>query len=149
MLLESVKKELEKQQYRIIGKNEHSVVKICGWTKNMIRGLGGCYKLKFYGIMSNQCLQMSPCLSCANRCIFCWRCYKDPVSKNWKGKIDEPNEILKQSIKAQDKLLEGFNGSENANKELYKKSKTIKHVALSLTGEPIIYPKIKIGRAHV
>ena len=52
MLTEKAKQELEKQQYRVVG--DHSAVKICGWTKNMIRGEGGCYKLKFYGIMSNQ-----------------------------------------------------------------------------------------------
>ena len=71
MLTETAKQELEKQQYRVVG--DHSAVKICGWTKNMIRGEGGCYKLKFYGIMSNQCMQMSTSISCANRCTFCWR----------------------------------------------------------------------------
>jgi len=41
-------------------------------------------------------------------------------------------------------LLKGFGGNKNPNPntEPYEKSKTIKHVALSLTGEPIIYPKM-------
>lgn len=134
------KDTLEKQQYRIAG--SHSAVKICGWTKKMLRDEGGCYKLKFYGIMSNQCLQMTTSMSCANRCEFCWRGYKAPVSKDWKWAVDDPEEIIEQSIAAHHKLLIGFKGFERLNKKAYEKSLEIKHVALSLTGEPIIYPKI-------
>jgi tRNA wybutosine-synthesizing protein 1 len=139
MLNKYAREELERQQYRIIG--EHSAVKTCGWTKNMIKGQGGCYKLKFYGIMSNQCMQMTTSMSCANRCTFCWRGYKAPVSKEWEWGVDDPEMILKESIHQHHKLLEGFGGQPQA-KATYQKSKTIKHVALSLTGEPIIYPKI-------
>ena len=140
MLTPEAKAELEKQQYRIVG--SHSAVKTCGWTKNMINGNGGCYKLKFYGIMSNQCMQMTTSLSCANRCTFCWRGYKAPVSKEWTWSVDDPNMILEESKKAHHKLLVGFGGSEVANKAAYEKSKEIRHVALSLTGEPITYPRI-------
>jgi tRNA wybutosine-synthesizing protein 1 len=140
MLSETAKQELEKQQYRILG--SHSAVKTCGWTKTMIRGKGGCYKLKFYGIMSNQCMQMTTSISCANRCTFCWRGYKAPVSKEWKWGVDNPEMIHEEALKAHHKLLVGFKGSEKANKTAYEKSTTVKHVALSLTGEPIFYPKI-------
>ena len=139
-LTEGVKKNLEKQQYRII--SNHSAVKTCGWTKNMIRGKGGCYKLKFYGIMSNQCMQATTSISCANRCKFCWRGYKAPVSKDWKWGVDEPQEIFDGLIKEHHKLLAGFKGSKTASQTSYQKSKTVKHVALSLTGEPIAYPRI-------
>lgn len=140
MLTSESKKELEKQQYRFVG--SHSAVKTCGWTRNMINGNGGCYKLKFYGIMSNQCLQMTTSMSCANRCIFCWRGYKAPVSKEWDWKIDDPKLIFENSLEEHRMLLVGFNGSSKAIKSSYEKSKTIKHVALSLTGEPITYPRI-------
>ncbi len=140
MLTKEIKTELEHQQYRIIGK--HSAVKICGWTRSMINGKGGCYKLKFYGIVSNQCLQMTTSLSCANRCLFCWRGYKAPVCQEWPGEMDEPEMILTESITEHHKLLVGFNGSDKINRKAYEQSKTIKHAALSLTGEPIIYPKI-------
>ena len=140
MISEQHKQELEKQQYRIVG--SHSAVKICGWTKNMIRGKGGCYKLKFYGINSCQCLQMTTSFSCANRCTFCWRDYKAPVSKEWKWDIDDPSEIFNGAMKAQEKLLVGFAGSDTADKDLMQKSKHVKHVALSLTGEPIVYPRL-------
>ncbi|RME52335.1 4-demethylwyosine synthase TYW1 [Candidatus Woesearchaeota archaeon] len=140
MLTDQAKKHLEKQAYRIVG--SHSAVKTCGWTKKMIRGEGGCYKLKFYGIMSHQCMQMTTSISCANRCTFCWRGYKAPVSKDWQWRVDDPGTIIKESKKAHHDLLVGFKGSPTANKTTYHQSNTIKHVALSLTGEPIIYPKI-------
>ena len=134
--------KMEKQQYRIVGDHKHSAVKTCGWTKKMVKGEGGCYKLKFYGIMSHQCMQMTTSMSCANRCTFCWRDYKAPVGKSWHWKMDEPENILEQSLKAHHDLLAGFGGNEKASKALFGQSKTVKHVALSLTGEPIIYPKI-------
>ncbi|MBI2572347.1 4-demethylwyosine synthase TYW1 [Candidatus Woesearchaeota archaeon] len=148
MLTPEARAELEKQQYRIVG--EHSAVKTCGWTKNMINGEGGCYKLKFYGIMSNQCMQMTTSISCANRCTFCWRGYKAPVSKDWKWGVDDPNLIFEKSLEAHEKLLVGFGGSHRANKRSFEASKTVKHVALSLTGEPIFYPRINelIDRFH-
>lgn len=140
MLTKETIELFEKQQYRIVG--SHSGVKVCGWTKNMIKGQGGCYKLKFYGIMSHQCLQMTTSFSCSNRCIFCWRDYKAPTSKEWKWAIDEPEFIFEGSIHAQKKLLEGFGGNEKANKHAFEQSKNVRHVALSLNGEPIQYPKI-------
>ncbi|MFC1769399.1 4-demethylwyosine synthase TYW1 [Nanoarchaeota archaeon] len=140
MLSDEEKKELEKQQYRIVG--SHSAVKVCGWTKKMIKGEGGCYKFKFYGIRSNQCLQMSTSLSCANRCIFCWRGHKAPVSKEWKWDVDDPSLILDGSIKAHHDLLAGLKGYAGVDMEAYNESNDVRHVAISLTGEPIIYPKI-------
>src|SRR3989344_945764 len=142
MLTKSAIQELEKQQYKVVG--SHSAVKTCGWTKNMIKGEGGCYKLKFYGIMSHQCMQMTTSISCANRCTFCWRGYKAPVSKEWKWSVDDPNDIFEGSLKAHHDLLSGFGGfaKSKAKPKLYEGSKQVKHVALSLTGEPIIYPKL-------
>ncbi|PIN74902.1 4-demethylwyosine synthase TYW1 [Candidatus Woesearchaeota archaeon CG10_big_fil_rev_8_21_14_0_10_36_11] len=138
MVSENVQEEMEKQQYRFVG--SHSVVKVCGWTRTMINGKGSCYKHKFYGIESNKCMQMTTCLSCANRCLFCWRGHKEPVHKEWNGNVDDPSFILNKSIEEHHKLLVGFKGSAKAIQ--YNESTTVKHVALSLTGEPIIYPKI-------
>ncbi|MFH0969863.1 MAG: 4-demethylwyosine synthase TYW1 [Candidatus Diapherotrites archaeon] len=132
--------ELEKQQYRFVG--NHSSVKVCGWTKNMLRGEGGCYKFKFYGIRSHQCMQMTVNMSCANRCTFCWRGHKAPVETEWKGKIDDAMFIIEESLRAHEKLLAGFGGNENVSKQSFEQSKHVRHVALSLTGEPIAYPQI-------
>ncbi|MBI4043968.1 MAG: 4-demethylwyosine synthase TYW1 [Candidatus Diapherotrites archaeon] len=134
------KEELEHQHYRIIG--HHSAVKVCGWTKNMLRGEGGCYKFKFYGIRSHQCMQMTVNLSCANRCTFCWRGYKAPVSREWNWEVDEPDFIIEESLRMHAQLLQGFGGNPYTSKAAYEQSKRVGHVALSLTGEPIAYPKI-------
>ena len=52
MLTDSLRKSLTKQGYKLIG--SHSGVKICRWTKAMLRGRGGCYKHTFYGIESHR-----------------------------------------------------------------------------------------------
>lgn len=142
MLTEKAKQILERQAYRVVGKHKHSAVKTCGWTKKMLKGEGGCYKLKFYGIMSHQCMQMTTSMYCANRCTFCWRDYKAPVSKEWKWEMDEPETILVESKEAHHELLSGFPGNPKVTKQMVEQAKKIKHVALSLTGEPITYPKM-------
>lgn len=60
---------LKKEGYKLIG--SHSAVKMCRWTKHQLRGRGGCYKHTFYGITSYQCMEATPSLACANKCIFC------------------------------------------------------------------------------
>lgn len=61
-------KSLTKQGYKIIG--SHSGVKICRWTKAALRGRGFCYKHSFYGIQSHLCMETTPSLACANKCVF-------------------------------------------------------------------------------
>ena len=70
MVTPNLRKSLQKQRYHIVG--THSGVKICRWTKSMLRGRGGCYKHSFYGIASHQCMESTPSLACANKCVFCW-----------------------------------------------------------------------------
>ena len=52
MITPLLRKSLEKQGYKLIG--SHSGVKLCRWTKSMLRGRGGCYKHTFYGIESHR-----------------------------------------------------------------------------------------------
>ena len=52
MITPLLRKSLTKQGYKLIG--SHSGVKICRWTKAMLRGRGGCYKHTFYGIESHR-----------------------------------------------------------------------------------------------
>ena len=54
MVTPLLRKTLTKQGYKIIG--THSGVKLCRWTKSMLRGRGGCYKHTFYGIDSHRYL---------------------------------------------------------------------------------------------
>ena len=77
MLTPALRAALGKQGYQLIG--SHSGVKLCRWTKAMLRGRGGCYKHSFYGIQSHQCMEMTPSLACANKCVFCWRHGSNPV----------------------------------------------------------------------
>jgi tRNA wybutosine-synthesizing protein 1 len=60
MLNPTITNHLGKQGYDLIG--THSGVKLCRWTKAMLRGRGGCYKHTFYGIASYQCMEMTPSL---------------------------------------------------------------------------------------
>ena len=55
---EQLKARLQKQHYHLVG--EHAGVKICHWTKESLLRDRSCYKGKFYGIASHNCLQMSP-----------------------------------------------------------------------------------------
>ena len=133
---------LKKQGYRLVG--NHSAVKICEWTRKMLRGKGGCYKFIFYGIRSHQCLQMTTSMFCASRCKFCWRGQKAPVASEWYCPVDSPEHIINHSIDEHLKLLQGFKGMgyEKHNKKFISEMDNVRHVALSLTGEPITYPLI-------
>eukprot|EP01084_Bolivina_argentea_P067247 122507_1 len=57
MVTKTIRQSLTKQGYKVIG--SHSGVKLCRWTKSMLRGRGGCYKHTFYGIKSYQCMEMT------------------------------------------------------------------------------------------
>jgi len=141
-LSETQQKKLRKQGYRLVG--NHSAVKICEWTRKMLRGDGGCYKYIFYGIRSHQCLQMTTSMFCASRCKFCWRGKKAPVSESWYGPIDSPEHIINHAIDEHINLLQGFKGMgyDKADKTRISELENVRHVALSLTGEPITYPLI-------
>lgn len=140
-----IKRTLHTQGYRFVGKN--SAVKICNWNKQALRGWGECYKYKFYGIPSWRCCQMTPNLECDNSCVHCWRPIElDMTDKNKiKGKskeIDTPEEIINQCIAEQRKLLIGFGGYDKLNRKRFEESKNPSHFAISLIGEPTLYPKI-------
>lgn len=62
----------------LVWAGSHSGVKLCRWTKSMLRGRGGCYKHAFYGIESHRCMEATPSLACANKCVFCWRHHTNP-----------------------------------------------------------------------
>ena len=59
-----------------------------------------------------------------------------------KKDIDEPLTIINECIKGRKKLLTGFGGHSRLNKERYKEAQEPTHFAISLIGEPTLYPKI-------
>lgn len=131
---------LTKEGYKIIG--THSAVKLCRWTKHQLRGRGGCYKHSFYGITSYQCMEATPSLACANKCVFCWRHHKNPVGTEWRWKEDSPEEIVSQAIAYHVQMIHGMKGVPGVVPERFEEAHTVRHCALSLVGEPIMYPRI-------
>ena len=131
---------LKRQQYRLIG--SHSAVKICHWTKKSLLNEGVCYKETFYGIPSHRCCQMTPCMVCCNRCVFCWRDMNTFTGMEVSGKTDEPAGIIENAIHMQRHLLNGFPGNPKTNKRKFKEAQDPKSFAISLSGEPTIYPRL-------
>uniref|UniRef100_A0A6Q2WWM2 S-adenosyl-L-methionine-dependent tRNA 4-demethylwyosine synthase TYW1 n=1 Tax=Esox lucius TaxID=8010 RepID=A0A6Q2WWM2_ESOLU len=126
--------------YKLIG--SHSGVKLCRWTKSMLRGRGGCYKHTFYGIESHRCMETTPSLACANKCVFCWRHHTNPVGTEWRWKMDPPEKILLEAVENHQNMIRQFRGVPGVRLERYQEGLKVKHCALSLVGEPIMYPEI-------
>jgi tRNA wybutosine-synthesizing protein 1 len=142
MISNKLKDKLYKQGYRIIGK--HSAIEICRWTKKSLINKGFCYKQKFYGIKSHLCCQFSPSLIfCQNKCLHCWREIEDTIGFSMKKiKVDDPKKIINGCILEQRKLLSGFKGNKKASVKKFKESLEPMQFAISLIGEPTLYPKL-------
>lgn len=137
----SMKQKLKKAKYGVFN---HSAVELCHWTKKSFSDEGSCYKHKFYGISTHRCMEMTPsALNCENRCIYCWRptefydTLEMPVHL-----VDEPEIIVQNLLEERRKLLIGFYGKENVNSSKLDESLFPEHYALSLSGEPTMYPKL-------
>jgi len=133
---------LKNQKYHLVGR--HSAVKRCRWLYEALVHDRPCYKQKFYGIKSHQCLQMTPAVFyCTLRCRFCWRVQSGDLGLKWEEtqlpNWDEPEEIIEGCIKEQLKILSGYKGNPKADPEKYKEALTPKHAAISLAGEPTLY----------
>ncbi|XXG45624.1 hypothetical protein AAC387_Pa02g0663 [Persea americana] len=140
MVTPIIRTNLEKQGYKIIG--SHSGVKLCRWTKSQLRGRGGCYKHSFYGIESHRCMEATPSLACANKCVFCWRHHTNPVGKSWQWKMDDPLEIVNAAIDQHTKMIKQMKGVPGVKPKRLSEGLAPRHCALSLVGEPIMYPEI-------
>jgi len=140
MVTPSQAKALKKEGYKLIG--THSAVKLCRWTKHQLRGRGGCYKHTFYGITSYQCMEATPSLACANKCVFCWRHHKNPVGKEWRWKTDDPVFIVENAVKEHVHMIKETKGIPGVQFSRWLEAHTVRHCALSLVGEPIMYPHI-------
>lgn len=133
---------LLKQKYHIVG--QHSGVKRCKWLHEALVHNRYCYKQKFYGIKSHQCLQMSPALYyCTQQCVFCWRAQNGDLQIKW-NELQLPDwepaeNIVEGSLHAQERILSGYKGNEKTDWKKFREALTPKHVAISLTGEPTLY----------
>ncbi len=97
----------------------------------MLRGRGGCYKHTFYGIESHRCMETTPSLACANKCVFCWRLinhyhhfrffsfylnfiffrhHTNPVGTSWQWKTDDAKTVCQGAIDNHYKMINTFKG---------------------------------------
>lgn len=148
MVTPLIRGSLTKQGYKIIG--SHSGVKMCRWTKSMLRGRGGCYKHAFYGIESHRCMEATPSLACANKCVFCWRHHSNPVGREWKWAMDPPEQIVGSALEQHRRMVREYAGVPGVQAKAVAEGLQVRHCALSLVGEPIMYPEINtlVGLLH-
>jgi len=139
MVSKELEQELTRQHYKMVG--SHSACKVCLWTKRSILNKGVCYKQKWYGIESHRCLQMTPNITCDQKCIFCWRIIERTALPRGLS-YDEPEAIIDGCIEAQRKLLNGFPGFEGTDMKKWKEAQNPTNAAISLIGEPTLYPKL-------
>jgi len=136
----------QNQKYHLIG--SHSAIKRCRWLYETLVHNRHCYKQQFYGIKSHQCIQMTPALHyCTMHCQFCWRIQSgDIASLKWEetqaSKWDEPKEIVEACIRTQSRLLTGYKGNPKTNREKLREALRPRHAAISLAGEPTLYPDL-------
>lgn len=74
--------------------------------------------------------------------MFCWRHHKNPVGREWRWKIDDPNEIVDLAVKEHVAMIKETRGIPGVKKDRWEEAHTVRHCALSLVGEPIMYPRI-------
>ncbi len=123
----------------------HSGVQICSWTRKALRGKGVCYKQKFYGADCYCCCQMSPALAwCQENCVFCWRPMEWMKTGIGEDEIDSPEEIISACVQERGRLLTGIGGAEDVDRKSFERSlrEFPSHWAISLSGEPTIYPRL-------
>jgi tRNA wybutosine-synthesizing protein 1 len=136
-----IKSKLQKAKY---GVYNHSAVELCHWTKKSFANEGNCYKHKFYGISTHQCMEMTPtALNCENRCVYCWRPTEFYDTLEMPAElVDEPDVIVQNLLHERRKLINGFYGNNKNEKKKLDESLLPTHYAISLSGEPTMYPKL-------
>ncbi|KPI88514.1 hypothetical protein ABL78_2410 [Leptomonas seymouri] len=139
-MLSEKRRESLSSMYTLVG--SHSAVKLCRWQKSMMRGRGGCYKWTMYGIKSHRCMEATPSMACANNCVFCWRLNSNPTATEWKWMVDDPKDIVDGMIKSHQSLINGVRGMPGVTEEGLEEAMNPRHCALSLVGEPIMYPYV-------
>lgn len=133
--------QLKKSKY---GVSDHSTVELCHWTKKSFKNEGSCYKHKFYGISTHRCMEFSPAgMHCENRCVYCWRPMEFYDSLKMEPQnVAEPKDIVTSLMKERRRLIVGYYGDASNDKEKLDESLLPNHYAISLSGEPTMYPKL-------
>ncbi len=136
---------LIKQGYHLIGTT--GAVKRCYWTKEALVRRRFCYKCLWYGIESHRCIQMTPAVVwCWNRCLHCWRLQPEDLKTEWDELklpiVDDPEVLVEESIITYRNIVSGFKGNPLVDKNMFEEAVNPRHVAISLAGEPTLYPRL-------
>ena len=137
----NVMKQLKKAKY---GVSNHSTVELCHWTKKSFVNGGECYKKKFYGIDTHRCMEFSPAgMLCQNRCVYCWRPmeFYDFMEMPTNA-VDDPETIVNNLMQERYRLMNGYFGNAKADKKKLDEALLPSHYAISLSGEPTMYPRL-------
>ncbi|MCX6817473.1 MAG: 4-demethylwyosine synthase TYW1 [Candidatus Aenigmarchaeota archaeon] len=137
----STEAHLRKAKYGVFN---HSAVQICTWTKKSLHSEGVCYKQQFYGVDSHRCMEFSPAAAlCENNCVFCWRPMEFMRFRQMKAsEANEPKEIYERLLAERRQLLSGYPGDGKTDKRKHAEALAPSHFAISLSGEPTLYPKL-------
>jgi len=133
--------QLKKAKY---GVSDHSTVELCHWTRKSFKNEGDCYKHKFYGISTHRCMEFSPAgMHCENRCVYCWRPMEFYDSMKMEPEnVAEPEQVVSKLMEERRKLIMGHYGDSRHEKQKLDESLLPAHYAISLSGEPTMYPKL-------
>ncbi len=144
-----LRSRLEKQGYHLLG--ERGAFKACQWQHKSLTENKVCYKQRFYGIESHRCLQMTPVVDkCTQQCRFCWRVTPGDIGVRWnqltvsREEVLGPSELLDATLMANLRSLGGYNPDirPEVSRKKYEEARDPRHVAISLAGEPTLYPML-------
>jgi len=142
-----LREKLKRQGYHLLG--QRGAYKACQWQRKSLLHGDVCYKERFYGIESHRCLQMTPVVDkCTQNCDFCWRVTPSDIGTGWnqtsvsQGDVLAPSDLLDEVMMANLRSLGGYNPGAGANvpEKRYLEAREPKHLAISLAGEPTLYP---------
>jgi tRNA wybutosine-synthesizing protein 1 len=82
-------------------------------------------------------------MNCENRCVYCWRPTEFYDTLEMPPElVDEPDVIVQKLLHERKKLINGFYGNNKNEKKKIDESLLPTHYAISLSGEPTMYPKL-------
>lgn len=83
---------------------------------------------------------------CTLRCRFCWRVQSNDINLSFDETVmkawDDPATIVDEAIKAQKRILSGYKVHSKVDQERYVEALEPRHAAISLSGEPTLYPDL-------
>jgi tRNA wybutosine-synthesizing protein 1 len=146
---DDLRRVYRRQGYHLVG--GHSAVKTCHWVRRSLNtgGEEHCYKQRFYGVPCHRCLQMTPSLGrCLQSCVFCWRVTPEIIGIGWEQtrfpeeEAEGLDDIVEGCMEAHRRALSGFGGNPDVPEAMLEEAKQPIHAAISLEGEPTLYPYI-------